>query len=294
MRSAWIMIVPCFLLLFVGCAKHTTAPDETKLTTRTLLTGLEYPKGLWLWHGKVYFTEANGRNTIYGGKNAVSVYDPDHYSRTVLRDPIVNSEAVVVDGDGTVYLGSWHGSVPGNSGAMSVLDSLTHVETQVVALDIAVVDMFIGTNDDIYVIGSSDDPLANSVYKLPVGNYASPIVLHQSLGRTLSLSLYGSILYYSDLYTIYRFVGGTFEIFGGKGVESMSVSTSDLFYAEQAEGRIGRFNISTKADQILLTGLHEPTAVRWDATHRMLYVLEAGTDANQYKDGTLKVVTGIR
>jgi hypothetical protein len=40
--------------------------------------------------------------------------------------------------------------------------------------------------------------------------------------------------------------------------------------------------------------LHSPTAVRWVASSKKLYILDAGTDANQFKDGTLKVVTGLR
>lgn len=44
---------------------------------------------------------------------------------------------------------------------------------------------------------------------------------------------------------------------------------------------------------MLVSGLHCPIVIPWVASGKKLYILDAGTNANQFKDGTLKVVTGL-
>lgn len=293
MKVLYVSLLVSFALLCFDCGKDSTEKPEEPPVIKTLLTHLEYPKGLWVKGGKAYFTEANGR-AGYGGKNTLNVFNPATNTKTILKDTITCTEGVVVTENGNIYLTSWRGAKPGDTGEVSYYDPLDRFELSIVTLAIASVDMFIESNDDIYVIGSSVTPAAKSVYRLPAGEYANPQVIHESLGKTLSLTKAGDILYYSeDGGSIKRFVGGTFELFVNKDVESMSVSSTYLFYADLVGGKIGKINISSKADETIATNLHSPTAVRWDAAASKLYFLEAGTSGNGYKDGTLRVITGI-
>jgi len=293
MKLLYVFLLISFALLCFGCGKDSTEKPEEPPVIKTLLTQLEYPKGLWVKGDKAYFTEANGR-AGYGGKNALNEYDLATNTKTILKDPIICTEGVVVTENGNIYLTSWLGAKPGDAGEVSYYDPLDRFEISIVTLAIASIDMFIDSDDTIYVIGSSVTPGAKSVYRLPAGDYANPQVIHESLGTTLSLTKAGDILYYSeDGGSIKRFVGGTFELFVNKDVESMSASSTYLFYADLAGGKIGKINISSKADETIATNLHSPTAVRWDAAASKLYFLEAGTSGNGYKDGTLRVITGI-
>ena len=293
MSKLYLAVLPALVFLCLGCGKDDTEKPEEPTVIKTLLTHLEYPKGLWVKGGKAYFTEANGSHD-YGGKNSLNVYDSAANTKTILKDTIICTEGVVVTEMGHIYMTSWRGAKPGDEGEVSFYDPQDRFEISIVNLAIASVDMFIESNDDIYVIGSSETPGAKSVYRLPAGEYANPQVIHDSLGTTLSLTKAGDILYYSeDGGSIKRFVGGTFELFVNKDVESMSASSTYLFYADLAGGKIGKINISSKADETIATNLHSPTAVRWDAAASKLYFLEAGTSGNGYKDGTLRVITGI-
>jgi hypothetical protein len=294
MRKLWFIAVVPLVLMCFGCGSDESTNPKEELKVSTLLTDLEYPTGLWVKDAKVYFTETNGRNTGYGGKVALSVYDTASKVKTLLVNDPENSDAVVVDSDVDIYLTSYHGALPGDVGKVSVVDHSTLIESPVCNIEIASIDMYIDGADDIYIIGTSDNPSAKSVYLLRNGSYDLPEVLHTGLGRTRCMSKSGSILYYANLAEILRFVGGTFESFATKGAQSMSFSSKYLFYAEMSAGKVGRINISTKSDLTLASGLHSPLAVRWDGTHGKLYFLEAGTDAGEYKDGTLKVITGIQ
>ncbi|MGD1048363.1 MAG: hypothetical protein ABR899_06375, partial [Candidatus Krumholzibacteriaceae bacterium] len=78
-----------------------------------------------------------------------------------------------------------------------------------------------------------------------------------------------------------------------KSVESLSATPLWVYYADTESGTVARINVSSRKTEVLVGHLNSPTAVRWDATNKKLYILDAGTDANQFKDGTLKVVTGL-
>jgi hypothetical protein len=292
MKKRYVAVLLSVVFLCLGCGKESTEKPEEPPVIKTLLSNLEYPKGLWVEGGKVYFTEASGR-AGYGGKNALSVYDPVSNMRAVLLDTIVCTEGVVVTDEGNIYMTSWIGSVPGDDGEVSYDDPLHRTELVIVRLAIACVDMFIDTNDDIWVIGSSETPDANSVYRLPVADYTNPEVIYHDLGKAQCLGKSGDNFYWSDEALIRRFFGQVEQEFATRGVESMSLSSTYLFYADRSAGRIGKIRISPKADEAIATGLHSPIAVRWDAVGQKLYFLEAGTSAQQYKDGTLKVITGI-
>ena len=207
----------------------------------------------------------------------------------------VNSDALVVAGDGKIYLASYVGSTPGESGAVSVVNPATLVETPVVALEIAARDMFIESNDDIFVTGMSDQMGAKSLYRLPAGAYASPEVLRTGLGRVWCMTKLDTNIYYSNLSAIVKIPGGgSAETFLAKSVMSLSAASDRLFYADYFGGKIGMINLTTKADSTLLSGLHYPNRVRWVPSTRRLYFVECGTEGAQYKNGTLQVVKGIQ
>ena len=277
-----------------GCSNSTTSPGEG-LKVTTLLGGLEYPKGLWIAGGKVYFTETNGRYTT-GGKVDLSEYDLATSTKTLIIDNPENYDAVVVTASGTMYLTSWHGSIPGSLGKVSKVDEVTHVESQVTDLQIASNDMFLESNEDILVIGESGDVGAYSMYRLRSGSYGSPEVIHQGLGLAKCVAEVGGVIYYSDDYDVKRWISsGTLETFvSSKSVESISATSSWVYYADTESGKVGRISVGSRTNEVLVSGLHSPTAVRWVSSSKKLYILSAGTDANQFKDGTLKVVTGLR
>jgi internalin A len=257
----------------------------------TLLTNLEYPKGLWVEGDKVYLTETAQRNTGYGGKLCLDQYNVVTGEKTVLVNNPQNSDAVVVASDGKIYLTSYQGSVPGESGSVSVVDPETNIETHLLDIEIASEDMFIDSEDNILIIGSSDAPDAKSIYLLPAEDYTNPIVLKTGLGRTWCVSKSGSYIYFSDHWRIGRFSNsGSVETFVTKSVMAMSFSSHYLYYADWSAGTIGRINLATGSDETIISGLHGPRNVRYDESSGKLYFLEEGTDEAQYKDGTLKVV----
>jgi hypothetical protein len=293
MKKVMAFALLSLVALALGCSNSTTNPREN-VTVTTLIAGLEYPTGMWVRGGQVYFTETNGRNTAFGGKVALSVYDTGSHVRRLLVDNPRNSDAVVIDADGDIYLASYHGALPGDFGEVSMVDTATKVETHIVDIPIAAVDMYVDGIEDLYIIGPSDNPSAQSAIVLRNGSYTIVEPLHQGLGRAQCLSKSGAIFYYSDPASIKRFATGIFEVFSSKSAASISFSPTYLFYSDHAGGKVGKINVSTKVVTVLASGLHAPTAVRWDEAQKKLYVLEGGTSAGEFKDGTLKVLTGIR
>jgi len=295
MRKLYALVLLLAVPLCFGCGKDsTTSPEGEKLAVTTLLTDLERPTGLWIKDGLVYFTETNGKNTTYGGKVTLSVFDTGSGVKRLLLNNPVNSDAVVMDSDGDVFLASWHGDSIGDFGKVSVVDTAAKTETHLTDIEIAAIDMYVDGGDNLTIIGRSDNPSAKSVLLLP-NPLHRPVEIHESLGRATCLSYRGSVLYYSEGGLIFRFAAGNiFEQFATKGVRSMSFSSKYLFYADLGGGTIGRITLSGNSIGTLVSGLKAPIAVRWDGARGKLYFLEAGTNAGQYKDGTLKVITGIR
>ncbi|MEM2945615.1 MAG: carboxypeptidase-like regulatory domain-containing protein [Thermoproteota archaeon] len=258
----------------------------------TLLTGLEYPCGLWVKGGKIWLTETAGYNTPYGGKVCLAQYDVATERKTVLVNNPRASDAVVVASNQRIYLTSYVGSIPGEKGVVTTVDPETNIETLLLNIEIASQDMFIDENDNILIIGPSDKSDAKSIYLLPSGNYLNPTVLKAGLGRTWCISKHGEYVYFSDRVSIkrFRYPNGAIETFLEKSVRSMSFSSEHLYYADYRNGLVGRINIQTKFDEVLASGLNGPTAVRYDESTGNLYFLEAGTSAEKYKDGTLKAI----
>jgi hypothetical protein len=277
----------------------TVVPDT--IVPATLISGLEYPTGLWIKDGSVYLTETAGRNTTFGGKIDLLRYDVTTKQTQVLLNHPANSDAVVVTSDGRIYLTSYQVSLPGDTGDVSVarFDSAQQVwvETHLLSLAIASIDMFLDANGDIYVIGSSDARNAASLYRLPFPDYATaPSVVSRGLGRASSLTKIGSDIYYSKFGTneVRRLTGGTDTSFV-TGVTALSL-TSDgtfLYMSEFLTGQIIRKNLSTGGIETIAVGLRNPSAVRYDPQSGNLYFLEGGTEGAQYKDGTLKVIVNL-
>ena len=177
--------------------------------------------------------------------------------------------------------------------------SQQYIETPLLNIEIASEDMFIDSNGNILIIGSSDLGTAKSIYLLPSGNYTNPIVLQTGLLRTWSISKSGNYVYFST--NTYNGTGDIkrFDInnlalietfIPGRDAMSMSFGGGYLYYADYFEGTLGRIDISTKINQTLKSGLNNPIGVRYDEVSNKLYFLEAGTQGGQYKDGTLKVL----
>ncbi|MEM2087514.1 MAG: hypothetical protein QXF52_02415 [Thermoproteota archaeon] len=257
----------------------------------TLLTGLEYPCGLWVKEGKIWLVEAGG-HTSYGGKLCLAQYDTATGQKTVLVNNPMACEAVVVASDYRIYLTSWVGRIPGERGIVTTVDPETNIETLLLDIEIASSDMFIDEEDNILIIGSSDQPGAKSIYLLPSGNYLNPVVLKTGLGRANCISKHGEYVYFSDRVSIkrFRYPDGAIETFLEKSVMSMSFVSEHLYYADYRNGVIGRINVQTKVDEVLASGLNGPIAVRYDGSTGDLYFLEAGTSAGKFKDGTLKAI----
>ncbi|MFW9993625.1 MAG: hypothetical protein ACFFD4_16385 [Candidatus Odinarchaeota archaeon] len=99
----------------VSVMSKISASSTNQGQLMTLLTDLEYPKGLWIKGDKVYFTETAGRNTVYGGTVALNVFDLSTGQENLLVDNPVASDAVVVASDGMIYLTSYVRVIPGKA-----------------------------------------------------------------------------------------------------------------------------------------------------------------------------------
>lgn len=286
------------ILILFGCGDDDNpanpGPPQEAFGVDTLLTGLEYPSGLWVQGDRVYFTETNGRNTAYGGAVRLSVYKLAAQQESLLVNNPTCSDAVVVASDNKIYLASYVSALPGESGQVSVVNPSTLVEASVVNVEIAVTDMYIEGDDDITVIGMSDQPTAKSLYRLPAGNYTAPEVLKNGLGRVWAVTEQGNDTYYSNISAIQKISGMVVSEWYAKSAISISASSKYLFYANYSAGEIGMIDFATKTDSVLVSGVHAPLAVRWVAATNRLYFTEGGTTAGQYKDGTLQVIKGIR
>lgn len=256
------------------------------------MEGLEYPAGLWVAGGVVYLTETAGRNTIFGGKVQLDKYIVAGGALSVMLNQPANSDAIVVPGSGDVYLASYIGSLPGDQGAVSVVDATTAIESPVTGLEIAVTDMALDQSGDIHVLGGSDTPNAASLYRLPAADYTDTTVVKRGLGRAFALARVGDVTYFSDLAGIKRLdVSGTVTpVLTRSGVRSLAVAGEFLYFADFQAGEIARLRLATGEVETVLDELTNPQAVRYEAGSNSLYFLDGGSSANEFKDGVLAVV----
>jgi sugar lactone lactonase YvrE len=295
-RFCCALLLPLALtaVTLAGCGDDD-ATQPTELTVETLVTNLQYPQGLWPFGGSLYLTETAGRSTAFGGNVRLSRYDRATDELVLLLDNPENPDAVVVAADGTIYLSAWQGSIPGESGSVSYVDPGSLVESPVTGLKIAASDMYLDSNGDIYVAGASADPGAASLYRLPAGNFADTVVVKRGLGRVAALSKIGPNLYYSNLEGIHRLdsSGTSTRLVQQTGVISLTSDGEHLYYAEVLAGQIARLDLQTLAVDTIVTQLASPTAVRYQASISSLFFLEGGTAESEFKDGALKVVSGL-
>ena len=73
----------------------SVGPLAEDLVVSTLLTNLEYPKGLWIEEDAVYLTETAQRNTVFGGKLCLDLFNITTGQKTILvNDPIASDAAI--------------------------------------------------------------------------------------------------------------------------------------------------------------------------------------------------------
>jgi len=284
--------------VFLGTGRVTflaTGQTETFPAT-TVLRGLNYPTGLWMAGSDAYLTETAGRNTSFGGKITLLHWTPDGGGSvfTLLTNP-VNSDAVVLDSDGRIYLASYVGSTPGQQGRVSRVVSdidVGWIETPVTDVAVAAHDMFMDGNDDIYLIGSSDSPDATNLYRLAAGAYDVPQGLATGLGRSRALTKVGSAIYYGVADEIHRIDDGIDERILTHGSAIMSLTSDGTYlYFGDLGGTIRRFSLNGDVNEELTSGPGEITNVRYEPISGRLYYLRSGTAAAEYTDGTLSYIT---
>jgi hypothetical protein len=184
------MLLGCSFTQDLGGPNDTTSKPQGEAVGRQSalpLSDLQYPTGLWVRDGKVYFLEAAEWDTKWRGASRLSVYDLATQTRTMLVDKVVNNESVVVASDGKIYLGGWSHLFPGNHGQIAVVDAATGVETPILDLDASVADMFIDDEDDIYVLTWAYDD-TRTIFRLPAGDYAHPLPVLDTAARMMTFN----------------------------------------------------------------------------------------------------------
>ena len=75
----------------------------------------------------------------------------------------------------------------------------------------------------------------------------------------------------------------------------MTASDSYLYYSEFSNKLVGRMDLATGADETVLTetDINQANAIRYDQVSGVLYIADAGTVDNEFRDGTLRVVFGL-
>lgn len=253
----------------------------------TLLTNLEYPRGLWVKQNVVYLTETAGRNSPFGGKVSLDKYDVATEEKTVLINNPQNVDAVVVANDDLIYLTS-------RDGTISVVDPGTNIETHL--LDIPGTDMFIDAEDNILVLDMSQHPYYNKIHLLSVGDYLNPTIIinYWSVNPILCISKRGSDVYFSFENFLQYFtppVTNWFTQVVSSLASSITFGSKYLYYADNDEWIIKRADMDNNFSKEPITSvLNGPCIVRFDESTKQLYILEQGTSEAEFKDGTLKVI----
>jgi len=265
----------------------------SQATDHIVVDNLEYPTALFLDKGKLYFTETAGRSTSFGGKITLKYYDLQTRQTVLLKDRPDNSNAMVVIGN-KIYLSSAHYTIPGERGSVSVYDLSSNSETQLCTIEIAAIDMCLDSNNNFYVLGSSDLSYANSLYQFLPSDYSKPEVFLTGLGRSNSIMYSGGYIYYTDLGTIWRVEQSKerTEIYSTPCVTGMVLIDNYLYYSDFMHYRICRVNILTKENQILYENIAAGKMVLDESAH-VIYVIDYGTVNNKYKDGKILRISNL-
>lgn len=250
-----------------------------------LLNNLEYPKALFWTEGNLYYTETAARNTSYGGKLTLNDYNLLTNNLTVLKESPQNSDALVVV-DNYIYLSSYYGSIPGESGKVSTFNLSSNSESHLLDIEIATEGMCLDENDNIYLLGSSDNSNAKSLYKFPNQDYTNPEVLLTGLGRTWTITYHNGLIYFSDHNYIYSYnqIDEPVSLISKGGILGMAVTDNYIYYSEYFNNKVGRINLTTKQDELLFDDIIRPGAMAIDRINNILYLITNGTNDNQFKD----------
>lgn len=270
---------------------------STGMKIETLVDNLEYPSALFLRNNKLFYTEAAAMNTQFGGRTTINYYDLQTSQVTLLTDRPMNFNSMVVIGE-NIYLSLWGGQIPGDFGRMSIFNITGREETPFMNLAIAPVDMSLDSENNIYLLGTSDTQTAKSLYKFPVGNYKSPVILLEGLGRTTSILSENGDLFYSDGSTIWKMTNSSkTEVYketrNGNYISSFVFTDKYLYYSDVLNSRIYQVNKQTLDLGILFDTIPYPDKMILDSENKLLYVISHGTEANNFKDGKVFRITNI-
>lgn len=266
----------------------------SQMQVETLVDNLEYPVALCLLNKKIYFTEAAAWYTTSGGKRALSVYDIDTRQITVLDYYIDAFDAMVAVGD-KIYLSSWVGPTWGEDGLVTYFDLNLGQEFPFRNVDIATSDMCLDSDNNFYLLGSSDLPGSKSLYKFSANNYLYPEVMLNGLGRTMAITSKDNYLYYSDAIRIWKVEDSDSPVkssfFLENFISGMAFSDTYMYYSDYFNNRIVRLNLQTKVAEVLVSGISYPNKMVIDRDNELLYVISQGTSINNFKDGKILKIT---
>ena len=96
--------------------------DLSSNRVHTLLDNLNYPNGLWVTPlNDVYFTEAGGSSTSFGGVNQLSVLRSGSTKQVVVTDDLRSPTCVASNTMGFIYVGHMGESSPGETGFLEMI-----------------------------------------------------------------------------------------------------------------------------------------------------------------------------
>ncbi len=258
----------------------------------TLLSNLEYPRALCLDNGQVYFTETQGALDPFGGRVSLLQYDIGSAQTDTLVYQLICGNTILVTPSGGLYLGSEIGPAVGDQGWVSQYVPSGNKDSVVTTVDIATHDMRMNSFGDVLLIGQSFSSTAKSIQRFDGGDFTSPpTILQTGKGLANSIVQHDSTVYYSNSNGIYFFgPDGVEYVLSAQPAGSIDYYKGYIYYTNIPTGTIGRVNIVSGSNTIVVSGLNDPVNLRIDTANGSLYFLEAGTSSGQYFDGTLKVV----
>lgn len=150
--------------------------DLSSNRVHKLLDNLNYPNGLWVTLlNDVYFTEAGGGSTSFGGVNQLSVLRSGSTKQVVITDQLRSPTCVASNTTGLIYVGDMGESSPGDTGFLELIlwDYENSAKVKVKAKNIIVdklstpQDMALDRYGNIYLAGFGKSGNFNGVTLIP-------------------------------------------------------------------------------------------------------------------------------